>query len=585
MNPVMTVATFPQRPEGISPIGNRRILTDKTQSYVTASSGYTLSQQRILFSSNDDVELEISYRAYDNMERDGTIKKIKTIFLTGVLADDLQMAPGASEEHVGQEEYNTYVAIQEFCERVVDGLDKPLRDSLEQQIGNAFKYGHGVAEVEWEYRTDAPSSEAPKEVPQKGKLSSALDRVKLWMGVQNSNITAATGDITKPVLKNERVRLMPSSIKVKPRNATRFVVDDFMNVLGLVPTSRVRPTGLLPGEIIDREKFLVLTFNKQDEDPRGKSAYRPAVNWYNLKTQIPAEMLRFILEESVPKAVGTLPKDMPPFEFERDENGAIVYEDPDTKKIPKMLTGAESFKRQIEGFRSGSGAVIPYEAKLEPYKKGFSGAADAELFSSILKTVNREMEESMLGQSLAQSEGEHQARSASEQVAEILYNIIFWTRWQVSMMIWFDLLAPAVRMNFGDWALRYMPMVSLGDFIRRDWVTELEALSDGYFKGFIDDSQRPELMAWLNMPKPGESRQELNAKLGVTQQANQDVNGNPITPNNNRPDKQGGTKDRNAGNGTEKKNAKNTRRGTNNVLGHHTGWFSRYSSHIRTSNR
>jgi hypothetical protein len=563
-------------------INRAKVVSDKTRSFVITNS-YSVAQQRVLAATIDDVETEISFRAYDNMEKDSTVTKVKRILITNVLADDLQLAPGATEDEVGAEEFKTYTEIMEFCERVIEGLDRPYRIMLEQLLGNAVKYGHGIAEIEWEYRQDAPSTKPTKDsTPPKGRLSAAMTRFSGWMlGSRGDTITAADNSgTTKPKLAGEKTRLMPKSIKVKPRNSTRFVVDDFMNVLGLAPVNKAK-VGLKFDEIVDREKFLVLTMNQTDEDPRGRSMYRSAVNWYNLRTQIPQEMMRFILEESVPKAVGTLAENMPPFEFERDEHGEVVWEDPDTKQIPKMLTGAESFKRQIEGFRSGSGAVIPAGTKLEPYKKGMSGSGDAEIWGKLIKTTGDRIEESVLLQTLAQSEGEHQARSASQQVAEVLYNLVFWTRWQLAMVTLFDLFTVTVKINFGEWALRYLPVVSLGDFVNRDWTAELTAIADAYFKGFIDDSQRDELMAWLNLPKAGQSRQQM----GLEAAAKQDVNGQPTQPNQNRPDKQNGP-NRNNNNGTEKQNGKqNTRRGPRNFMGDDSRWFGRFTSHIRTSNR
>lgn len=560
----------------VAPIGiKQKIVKDYTREFVVANA-YSSNQQKILSNTADEVEVEVSFRAYDNMERDSTIMKSKRILVTSVLSDELQFAPGATEETVGKEEYDIYVQVMELCERAINGLDRPYRETMEQLFGNAIKYGHGVAETEWDYRKDAPSTKPPEDPAPKGKLASMFSGFSnWWKGGVKSDTTAPTdpnSGIKKPVLKGEKLRLMPTGIKVKPRNSTRFVVDDYMNLLGLIPANKSR-VGLGFNEIVDRTKFLVLTLNKQDEDPRGKSLYRPAFNWANLKTQLPAEIMRFILEESVPKSVGTLPQDMPPFEFDRDIDGNIQYEDPDTKKIPKMLTGAESFKRQMEGFRSGSGAVIPFGATLEPYKKGLTGSGDAEIFNKIIKIIDDQIEESILLQTLAQSEGEHQARSASQQVAEVLYNLVFWIRWQLAMMTLIDLLKVVITINIGEWALRYMPMVSLGDFIRRDWVEELAALADAYFKGFVDDSQRAQLMYWLNMPKPGTSRQEMAAQQAEeAAQAQHDINGNPIQPANNRPDKKGG--DRNTGNGTEKKrNAKNIGRGPINTMGHNTGWF------------
>jgi hypothetical protein len=564
VQPLLTAV--PKRPDSIKPT----VVGDKTRAFVVANPyGYNSALARVLHNTIDDVEMEVNFRAYDRMEKtDSAVAKSKRILVTNVLCDDIQLAPGATEDEVGKEEYDTYVQVQEFCERMLKGLDSPARSSLEQLLGNAIKYGHGIAETEWEYRLDAPSTK-PKEQEPKGRIASLSTRFSNWW---KGDVTAdAKTGPTKPALSGQKTRLMPSAIKVKPRESTKFVVDEFMNVLGLVPANKFQ-AGLKVNEIIDREKFLVLTLNKQDEDPRGSSMYRPAFNWVNVRSMLPTEMVRYIIEETVPKAVGTMAEDAPPFEFERDDNGDIVYDDPDTKQQPRMLTSAESFKRQIENFKSGSGAVIPHGATLKPYKQGLTGSNDAELFNKLLAITGREIEGTILLQSLAQSEGEHQSKSASQQVAEILYNLVFYIRWEIASVLLKDFLEVGVKLNLGDWAVRYLPLISLGDAIRRDWIAELEAVADAYFKGLLDDTQRAEIMAWLNLPKPGPSRQEQNLEAA----AKQDVNGQPIQPNSNRPDKSAAGQGRNNGNGTEKKrNAKNIGRGTINSMGYHSRWFRR----------
>lgn len=567
-----TISTLPARPDGI----RTKIVKDYQKEYIVAN-GYSLGQQRVLASTADDIELEIDAQTYDRMEHDSTIAKCKQIIITNVLADDIQLAPGASEDNVGKDEYTAYVQIMEFCQRLLAGLERPIRETCEQLLGNALAYGNGIAESEWEYRSDGESTRPPDvKAPKKAKFS-LWEKAKFW----GADESAGQDPIKRPQLESEAVRLMPNSLKVKPRDAARFVVDDFMTVIGLVPTHRLYNSSTIQwNEVIDRTKFLIFTLKKKNEDPRGTSSYRPGFNWYNLKAQIPAEMLRFILEEAVPKAVGTLPENQAPFEFDRDEDGNILYEDAD-KKVPKMKTAAESFADQIKGFRSGSGAVIPHDAKLEPFKK--NGAADADFFGKVLKVIDNQMENAILLQILAQSEGEHQARSAAQQVAELLHSLVFWIRWCLSHVLLYDLLEVAVKINFGDWAVRYLPQISFGDFVRRDWNKDLEAVADAYFKGFIDDSQRAELMSWLNLPKPGMSRQEqMSQNLTGAQQ---DINGNPGQPNNNRPDKQAGNINRNAGNGTEKKTNANSnyRFGPSNVLGYHKGWVGRFTRNIFSS--
>lgn len=573
MTPRNNVRDMPARPVGI---GHRPIMNDMTTPYIVAG-GFSAGQQRVLVGTTDDIETQVDLRTYEVMEHDSTIIKTKKILTTGVLADDMQLAPGATEDEVGSDEYQVYELIMQFCERMIDGLDSPYRDSLDQLLGNSIRYGHGIAETEWEYRLDGFSA-AP---PDKAQQNSGSTVKSMWqrfgyffgLGTEAPQATVSDSVLKRPTLTSQQTRLMPSSVKVKPRGAARFVVDDYMNVLGLMPRRRAfnGPTLAWDG-IVDRDKFLILTMNKQDEDPRGKSFYRAAVNWYNVKTQMPSEILRLVLEEIVPKAIAVLAENAQPFEIDRDKDNNVIWEDPDTKQVPQMISAAESLRFILENFRSGSGAVIPHGTELRPFKTHTAGT-DADLVGSIIKLLDDQMENSILLQTLAQSEGEHQARSASEQVAELLHNLIFWIRWQIGMMTLTDFFEVGVRINFGEWAIRYLPKVSLGDFVRRDWGADLTAVATAYFQGFLDDTQRGELMAWLNLPKPGESRASL---------AQQDINGEPVQPNSNRPDKQPGNIDRNKGNGTEKKN--DTSKPTagfsiSDSLGHHkrrSGFISRH---------
>lgn len=562
------VSSMPQRPEGI---GNRVIVRDFLKDYIVTT-GYSPGQQRVLMGTTDELEREVDHRTYDLMENDATIIKCKSILITGVLSDEMQLAPGAAEEEVGPDEYDVYEKIMGFCKRCVDGFDRPYREELGQLLGNAIKYGHGIAEVEWDYRLDGDSTEAPEPDEAAPKALSMWKRFGYFMSgpfqpapFETPLTPVPKSKLKRPILDSEQTRLMPTSVKVKPRDNTHFVVDNYMNILGIMPRF-VNGTNLQWNEIVDRDKFLILIMNKQDEDPRGKSAYRAAFNWYNIKTQLPSEVLRLVLEEIVPKAVAVLSEDAQPFEIKRDENGNTIWVDPDTKQIPEMVTAAESLKFILEHFRSGSGAVVPFGTLLAPFKRHGASGAEADLVCKIIKMLDDQMEFAILHQTLAQSEGEHQARSASQQVAEILYNLIFWVKWQIAMMTLTDLFTVAVKMNYGDWAVKYLPKISLGDFVRRDWGDDLAKLSDGYFKGFIDDSQRPELMNWMGLPKPGQSRAEaVSEQVG----AQPDVNGNPISPNPIRPDKQPGNTDRNKGNGTEKK--KNVKQSTDEIFGSGVG--------------
>lgn len=543
----------PAKDSNVQRTHTRQILTRP----IVPASGYHYKQEKILQSTVDEVEIELSMDMYDRMKNDPIVRKDFEIIITNVLSDDLHMAPGQSEEHVSEEEFKIYTYVQELCERTWAGLEsnESGRTMLAQILENGLTYGHGLGEIEWEYRMDGPIKKKSKDEKNTSKGSFAT-RARAWLfGGAVPEAAEKPEDVTpnvRPSLsEGEEPRLMPKSIKVKPRGAARFVVDDYMNIIGYVPASRTYRTesnrlALSWDEIIDPRKFALFTPHKQNEDPRGRSILRPIYNWYNLKVQLPSEMLRFVLEEIVPKGVATLPEnDMKPVPA-LDENNQVRYDD-DGNMI--METQAASFIRVIEGFRGGAHAVIPFGSTLKPYRSGLTGSNDANLFKTMVKIIDDQMENGILKQTMAQSEGENMGRSASQQVAEILYVLQFWYRWLVVQFVKSQIFAPVVSINLGDWALAYLPKMSIGDFARRDWVDELLAYADAYFKGLIDDSQRAEIMANLNLPKPGKSRQELQLEQG----AKADVNGNPIQNNPSRPDKQEGSKGRNAGNGTEKK--------------------------------
>lgn len=519
------------------------------QEYVTVN-GYSTGAYRVLSPEAwqvVDVEREYGPEEYARMELNPIVAKIKEIIVTGATADEPQFAPGTSEEEAG-EDWPWYEEIWKFCERVVGGLERPIKETYQEALRNCLPYGHAIAETEWEMRVDT----RPKK---KGKPAGQT--------AEGPDAGAKKGRAAELFADAPKTRFMPVALHVKPFGTALFAVDDFNNELGIVPAWADGRAGLDYNEIIDREKFCVLTWKKQNGDSRGESAYRPIVVWENFLRHVPAEYMRFLLTEAVDIAIGELPPNAEPYQYDRDPEGSIQYEtDPVSGQpnydAPRMLTAAESMELQVAGLRNGSGAVVPNEGDIRPYR---NYERKGDVFPLAIQTARKLMEGATLLQDLAQSEGEHQSKSAAQELGNLLALMWFNVRWSLAVMTLFDLCAPAVRQNYGDWALRYMPRLALGDYMPRDWVREFEAVSDGYFKGFVDDDQRPPLMADYGMPKPGKSRQQRQEELAAQQpqgpqpDGGADKNGSPQTPNPNRPDQRPANKGRNRGNGTEKKDA------------------------------
>jgi hypothetical protein len=565
----------PARPDGIKP---RIVGPNNWQGQFVNVNGYGRSTFNILASSQDDLDREIGPDTYDRMENDPTVTKIKSILITGATSDELQLAPGMNEEEAGgpatgvetsavqSDDFQRFAYVQAFCQAMLDGLERPYRGYLAQMMRNAIPHGHAIGETEWEYRRanirakGGPSSISAAPTTTGAKIRHAITTFLSGRGLRTFLSASLRSKLAQPAMptptptvvpgtdgqtparKQPSVFLMPVSIRVKPHGAALFVVDDYMTTLGIVPRNRVW-ADLKPDEAISRDKFIVLTMNERNNDPRGRSEYRPIYSYWHFKQHIPKEYLLFLLQEAVPSAVGTLPENLDPYEFDRGPSGEIVYEDDvfdqSGQPIPKMLTASESMARQIKDFRSGSGAVIPHDAKLEPFR---TGQAQDDVFANAISTADRQMENGVLLQPLAQSEGEHQARSAAQEHANILFLKHFSNRWGLAMMTLFDLLAVGVRMNLGDWALAYMPKISLGDSAPRDWAKEFGVMADAYFKGLVDDTQRPAIMADFGMPKPGPSarQQAIDAGQSPPNPTQDQRSGTPNPAAPNRPDKQPG---------------------------------------------
>lgn len=502
--------------------------------------------------------LYVDHRLFEEMSRDPKLHKCKRTIIEGVLTDDLQLASGATEEEARDEnEFKLFVQVQDFGERVVEGLDEPIWRTYEQMMDLGLEQGHAIAETNWEERLDEPirrpsnvSRDSVKARKTSGGVRGMFFRA---FGIQQAEETVPVDpNAPRPpgpkrktkILDRPKVRLMPTSIKPKPFGAALFAVDRYMTKLGIVPAWSGYRTTYNAMDVISMDKFLVLTINPRNGDPRGTSVFWPVIEWYSLMRAIPFNYRKYLSQEALPIPILKLPPNSQGWYFVKGPDGEVVTEN----GRPKFIEAVEAGQITIENMYNGKGVVVPAEVTIDPYE---GNASKANVFPQSIDTIGGLMEEAILGQSLAQSATKSGAGSKSQaQVHEgRLIDKFFWYKRILAIMTLYQLIAVAVRINLGQWAIAYLPLVSLGDSVKRDWANDLKVVAQAYFWGFIDDTMRAELCAWLGLPKPGPSRFELGAETG----ANADVDGNPVVNNEQRPDKQAGQKGRNDGNSTPKK--------------------------------
>lgn len=567
----------PAAPFGIKP----EILSgpDVLRQQIVTSNGYMWSQMQVLSHLVDEVESEVGPETFERMSLDPKIHKTDRIIVNGTLTDDLVFAAGATEEEAqNEEEYGKYEQVMQFAERIIAGLDAPIWHTLEQMLTGAREQGHKIAEVYYDFKQDAPTKSLAGQLRSKPtpKPRSALSRL--------FNLKAQEPEV-KPRVRGQKItnrpktRLMPTTLRVLPRGAALFVVNQYRDVLGLVPAWRYgegRMSSVYhPNQIITRDKFLVYTNNPKDDDPRGFSDRRPIVNLWNFVNKIPTEYLRYLVQEGLPIPVMTLPQQIegwiPVYETQADGTKTPKL-DPTTQK-PIYVDIYTAARMTVEDMRNGKGVVVPFGTVVAPYTG--KGAAGDAIFPNALKTIYQLMEEAVLLQPLAQSAGDVQSKSAAQVHMGILGDHFFWYKRKLALMLLYDLIAVCVRYNLGDWALSYMPKASFGDSEKRVWAEDLEVIAKAYFYGFIDDTQRAELMSWLGLPKAGPSRQAILAEQDPT-------TGEPRVPNKNRPDKRPENINRNDGNSTEKENANASLLVTNlSSLGNIMGRRSTFVQYLR----
>ncbi len=305
-----------------------------------------------------------------------------------------------------------------------------------------------------------------------------------------------------------KTRVILKALKIKPRNSTAFVVDAYLNVIGLVAILPGRGYPVTVGTVmgtpdkipnlLPRAKFAVLTWSAKEGDPRGTSLLRPVYNAWWGKMQMMGEYLKYLAQFAGPSLVGyTAP-------------GAVSV--PQTDSLGNVIPGAalitpeQAMLSALLAFKSSTVIALPNGTKVEPITAGGNG----EAFKSAFTQFNGEISKGILCQTLATEEGVHQAKAASETHQDVLDLVINHVKLVLARMVRHDILKPLVQYNWGeDAARRLTPKVTLASTEKHNWAKDASALSALVSSQYLDKSQYREMDARLGLPKraPGSEAQ------------------------------------------------------------------------------
>lgn len=427
---------------------------DPKKEYVAAGGVFSTRLGAVLSSLfADDAELVAGADVYERMLTDGKVGSCRDILRDSVLADDVQLYPAVSDET--SPDFALAREIADFCSLSLSGLRRPFRTTLREALGDALAFGHKVCEITYRDWAD----------------------------------------------ERGRPRLVHDSIKLRPRAAAQFVVDEFSNELGLQVWSPASGVKLAP-----REKFFCPAFNRKDEDPRGRSILRRAYNWWLAKKAgIPIYVKR-VEKKALPSIFGTT-------SVQAEDGG----EQTPSQVMAETLAGLDNF----------SAVAFPHGADA----KVLDAAGNGQEFSQFFKDCNDGIAEAIVWVTLATAEGRYGTRAQSQTHKDELGTLIWAIRGDFADMIRLDVVRPLAYYNYGDDGLRLLPGVGLGNADARDWADDSEAaarwapnLTDSQWKyvtrnsGIPDPEEGEELPPRAKAlpapatPPPGEEKEEEGAR-------------------------------------------------------------------------
>lgn len=375
-----------------------------------------------------------------------------------VLSDGIELSPAYLDAIVGEEspEYARAVEIAEHCNRSMGGLRKSLKTTLESWIEDGLVYGNKTAEITW-----------------------------------------------RPGEGLDAGRIVLARIACKDYRSLDIVLDAYSNHVGFC----ARSTGLSAAStrtIIPREKFLHLTINEKDEDPRGRSCVRPAFLAYDFKSSTWPEYYRWLQAAALPGLIGILPVNAKG-DVQRNPDGT-------PKAGAKPNSAAETTAQALANIKNLGVAVLPNGMTVDQLES----ADDGHGFSDAIGTCDGQIGKAILRQTLATGEAQFGTRAQSQTHLDILDLVVWNLRGLVAQVLRADLIRQMVRYNFGEDAVAYMPLVSLGDSERRDWAQDATAAAA--IAGELTDSQWNAITSQLGIPAPQPGEQSRSRAAAESMQ-------------------------------------------------------------------
>lgn len=418
----------------------------------------------------DDLTQNLRWDIYETMMLDPQVKSAVGVLKAGILGGGMDIISAGKTAKDGD--------VVKFLEEVLfEHLETPLLSTVLPDMLRAIAVGNCIAEKSYYPMTGVSLPGTP--------------------------------------IKNKMVL---RSIKPKPRNNVGIVVDKFMNVTGIADQTQA----VYPQIKINREKFVILSWKMENNDPRGTSELRAAYESWWEKRQLRRDNIKCLAQFAAPSLIGITaelatrrPETSASGTPVTDSAGNIVYSDPANKMLAAM-----------EKFKNSSILVIPNGASVAPLAVENPGSA----FLEALMMNNLEITKSILYQILATESVKNQTRAAASVAQDIMAFPITLGCNLVEEMIEKDMFRQLVELNYPVGTR--VPHCKLPGANKNDFLAWSSAIAKMAQVNYLHPSQYAEIDAMLNLPP--RSLESINEAIQKRSMDNKITGGNEGNQNTNK---------------------------------------------------
>lgn len=415
------------------------VVSDLGISYIAGTTQYPwLTADIALPQTIDDAELLYGPDIYDRMKREPILGGIERVLKILTLSDGLTVTPSHQQPPItstdpdAQADFEKADLMAQYVRSVLARLadiDRPIMRTL-WNLMDATRLGHKIAEVTYD--------------------------------------TIPDGDF--------KGRLGIKELRPKPRENYAFVVDEknrFRGIIAKIPggsialrTGVVFDVSQIPNTI-SPDKLLVLSFDDQDADPRGRSWWRELYDpWYRKQILKPEH-----LKTGVQFGGGMISVVMP------DGKRAELVDDPSGGQIRNAKGGKvtllDATLWAAAQLKNGGVGVFEFGTVIDVH----TPKANSQFFDQSFAMFDREMVTAFLQTARSILEARHGSKADSESAQDLLDELKMYIRTCICELLTSKLFRTLVINGYGpEWA-KYCPKATMQRTSRPDFAVNATAVA------------------------------------------------------------------------------------------------------------